>query len=355
MSGQKNDPGAGELNSRVISSYLHLVDVTPRYGWLRAWEHWRPLWVQEAFGEFLGVFFYCYAGIGATAAMNIGVLTNQPEFGNLLQVGFGYAMGIAFAFTICGMGGSHLNPAVTLAFALWRGFPWSKVPHYVAFQLLGGYVASLLVYAQYRPYILPLEQGLIQAGKSAEIFSALGTAGILAIYPSPGIPLRWVLLNEFVVDIFIGFVIWAVLDPSNLLVAPTTIAPLIGLAYGTMVWGFAPATIATNTARDLGARFAAVSIWGTEAWGGHYPAISAFTSLLSTLVAVMLYELFISDKSRVVTAAFREQFGNMDKHREHKAYQSNARAEQLRSRGASFGFGGDKQEISENEKSATTV
>jgi hypothetical protein len=124
-----------------------------------------------------------------------------------------------------------------------------------------------------------------------------------------------------------------------------------------------------------GARFAAITIWGSKAWGGRYPLVSAFTSLLSTLVAVMqvislrcplviylfdmgyyrLYELFLSDKSRVVTVAFREQFGNMDKHREHKAHQYNIRSEYRRKRGASFGFGRDKQEISENEKSATPV
>jgi len=168
-----------------------------------------------------------------------------------------------------------------------------------------------------------------------------------------------VFLNEFFVDIFLGLIIWGVLDPSNIFVLPSTAAPLIGLAYTTVIWGFAPATVATNTARDFGARLATIAIWGTQAWGGRYALISAFTSLLSTLIAATVYELFLSDTSRVVTFGSRELISNMDRHREHKAYRYNLRSEHLRNRGNSVSFmppaGGDKQETSENEKSSTPV
>jgi len=39
--------------------------------------------------------------------------------------------------------GAHLNPAVTLAFALRRNFPWRRVPGYVIAQLAGGIAAAL--------------------------------------------------------------------------------------------------------------------------------------------------------------------------------------------------------------------
>jgi glycerol uptake facilitator-like aquaporin len=47
-------------------------------------------------------------------------------------------------------------------------------------------------------------------------------------------------------------VIWGVLDPSNIFVSTTTGPVLIALAYATVIWGYVPATVATNSARDLG-------------------------------------------------------------------------------------------------------
>ena len=38
--------------------------------------------------------------------------------------------------------GAHLNPAVTLAFAVRRNFPWKRVPRYIAAQFAGGIAAA---------------------------------------------------------------------------------------------------------------------------------------------------------------------------------------------------------------------
>src|SRR4029077_14252274 len=43
--------------------------------------------------------------------------------------------------------GAHLNPAVSLAFALRGDFPWRRVPGYVIAQLLGAVLACLFLYA----------------------------------------------------------------------------------------------------------------------------------------------------------------------------------------------------------------
>ena len=45
--------------------------------------------------------------------------------------------------------GAHMNPAVTLAFAVVRRLPWKKVPVYWAAQMLGAFVASACVYGVY--------------------------------------------------------------------------------------------------------------------------------------------------------------------------------------------------------------
>jgi aquaporin Z len=45
------------------------------------------------------------------------------------------------------VGGAHLNPVVSIAFALRREFPWVRVPGYIASQVLGGVLACLFLWA----------------------------------------------------------------------------------------------------------------------------------------------------------------------------------------------------------------
>ncbi|KAL8756638.1 MAG: hypothetical protein Q9199_002792 [Rusavskia elegans] len=73
-------------------------------------------------------------------------------------------------------------------------------------------------------------------------------------------------LTEFFVDSFIGLVIWANLDLANPFVSPVSAPFAIGLAYTTMVWGFADIAISTNLARNLGTRMVAVIFFGGEAF-----------------------------------------------------------------------------------------
>ena len=58
-----------------------------------------------------------------------------------------------------GISGAHLNPAVTLGLATFRGFPWRKVPGYAAAQILGACVGSILIQANYWNLINQFEGG----------------------------------------------------------------------------------------------------------------------------------------------------------------------------------------------------
>ena len=57
-------------------------------------------------------------------------------------------------------------------------------------------------------------------------------------------------------------------------------------------------SVATNTARDVGARLMAITIWGLEAGGGAYAAITALTNIAATLLAAVFYELVFADYHR---------------------------------------------------------
>lgn len=98
-------------------------------------------------------------------------------------------------------------------------------------------------------------------------------------------------------------IIWAALDPTNMMVPPAMGPLFISLAYAAVIWGFATPAVALNTARDLGARLFAMSIWGTKAAGSGYSAIACLINIPATLLGVFLYEVFFTDSDRVVSPA----------------------------------------------------
>jgi len=257
----------------------------------------------------MGVFFYVWTGVGANVSFILTNLGKQPGLGSLFQVGAGYGIGIVLALCVdVATSGGHINPCVTIAFALFRGFPWRKVPQYIISQILGAYIACLVIYLQYKDVIVELEGGLQQAGLfDTVMFTPNGIAGAFALYANPGKPLGLIFWNEFVTDFVLGLVIWACLDPSNFIASPVSAPWIIGMAYAAAIWGYAPANLAANSARDVGARLMALTIWGTQASGGSYAAIAALTNIPATLCAALCYELLHHDSSRVIAPAQHSQ------------------------------------------------
>ena len=92
--------------------------------------------------------------------------------------------------------------------------------------------------------------------------------------------------------------IWSQLDAQNIFTSPTVAPYTIGLAFATIVWGNAYGSIALNTARDLGARFACGAIWGRECFPAKYTALAALTNIPGTLIAIAMYTFFLSDTRR---------------------------------------------------------
>jgi MIP family channel proteins len=89
--------------------------------------------------EFVGTFGLVFAGTGA--------IINSVTDGGVSHVGIGLTFGLIIMVMIYAFGhvsGAHFNPAVTLAFAAGRHFPWVQVPQYWAAQLAGGFAASLV-------------------------------------------------------------------------------------------------------------------------------------------------------------------------------------------------------------------
>lgn len=96
-------------------------------------QEWRRLFA-EAWGTFLLVVVAAGGGVvdaHSGGAISLGMRVIAP---GLMVMAIIYFMGA--------VGGAHLNPAVTLAFAVRRNFPWSRVPGYLGAQFLGGVAAA---------------------------------------------------------------------------------------------------------------------------------------------------------------------------------------------------------------------
>ena len=98
---------------------------------------------RRAAAEFIGTFGLVFAGTGA-------IVIDEISHGEVSNVGVGIVFGLIVAAMIYATGhisGAHINPAVTLGFALVRHFPWRYVPFYWSAQLTGAVAASLLLRA----------------------------------------------------------------------------------------------------------------------------------------------------------------------------------------------------------------
>ncbi|KAG6820944.1 hypothetical protein H0H93_009180 [Arthromyces matolae] len=293
----------------MSSPIIYRGDFQPRPPIFKAWERQRNRKqvhsLVECFAEALGVFFYVYAGVGSQTAWvtgNILVSAGLAPTGlsSILQIGLGYFGGILLALGVCaGTSGGHFNPCVTIAFVVFKGFPPLKAVRYILAQILGAYIACLLIYTQYKITFEECTAILMAAGKFEELqYTPNGLAGIFAFYLLPGQTKGLAFLNEFVSDTFLALAIWASLDSSNALIPPTAAPFLVATAYGAAIWGFSMPGLVANSARDIGGRFAAMTIWGTEAAGGSYSAITAFTNIPATLFGAFIYEVFLTDSDR---------------------------------------------------------
>ncbi|OLL26256.1 putative membrane protein [Neolecta irregularis DAH-3] len=141
--------------------------------WRLLLEHKRPRWLREMVAEAFGVFSFVYSGVGANASFAVQE-TNEP--GKIFTIGLAFALSLAFAVIVAGhVSGGHFNPAITLSFAIFRNFPWKKVPRYILAQTVGAFVAAVLVFAQYHQKIVEFENRVKASGGS--FVTSSGPAG----------------------------------------------------------------------------------------------------------------------------------------------------------------------------------
>jgi glycerol uptake facilitator protein len=178
----------------------------------------KPTLMAELIAEFLGTFVLILFGTGVVAMVVLFPANNPGEtvHGGFTNITLGWGLGVTMGIYIAGtVSGAHLNPAVTLALAVFRGFSWRKV--------------------------LP--------------FSLAQTAGIFTTFPAFPAILQAGFLDQFIGTGLLLLLIFAITDEFNMPpganLAPAMIGLVvvaIGMSFGGM-HGYA-----INPARDFGPR-----------------------------------------------------------------------------------------------------
>lgn len=285
----------------------HLTSLAPPYPTITprglSFEASRPLLLRQCLAEATGVFFFVFTGLASVAAYILHADAEQGAavFGSHFQTGCAFGLGVAFAVISCApVSGGHFNPAVTVAMAFWRGFPWWKVPLYILSQVVGSFVGGLVVMGAFWPQIRDLNAKFVAEGKP--LIGAGAPASILCAFPGPSqADMGYVLLMEMVVCVFIGLVIWATLDPANPFIRPACIPLVLGAAYASMIWALGSLALSTNLARDLGTRVVATMFYGAEAFTYRgYAPIAMLVNIPATLLATAFYEAVMRDSLAVI-------------------------------------------------------
>ena len=228
----------------------------------------------EAIGTFLLVLFG--AGAVATDVVTGGALGLWPVG---FIGGFGVTIGI---YATVAISGAHLNPAISLAFAIFRRreFPLGKMFAYWGAQLLGAVLAGLTLLVIFAPFVERLERvnGYIRGATGSEYSGMIFSKH----FPDPGLfgideAARSLLSAPAAAAIegfgtaILAFVIFSVFDRRNAALPNQALAPLIvGLTVAILIGVFGPLTHAGwNPVRDFGPRIVGYFAgWGSIALPG---------------------------------------------------------------------------------------
>ena len=236
--------------------------------------------VLSIFGaEVIGTAILILLGNGVVA----GVLLNQSKAQNAgwIVITFGWGMGVALAVYAVGQfSGAHLNPAVTLGFAVIGNTDWSDVPKYLAGEFVGAFIGATLVWLAYLDH-----------------WGATEDPGLkLACYSTaPAIrnPVAN-LITEVIGTFMLVFVILGIVA-NKAPVATGLSALLIGLlvfAIGLSLGG--PTGYAINPARDLGPRImhAILPIAGKGDSDWSYAWIPVVGPIIGGVLGALAFDLF---------------------------------------------------------------
>ena len=247
-----------------------------------------PSLSAQLVAEFIGTMLILVFGAGVcsmTLLFGTGV-PGEVVKGGYTNITLGWGLGVTFGvWASARISGAHLNPAVTLALAVFRDFKWSHVLPFIAAQTAGAFAGAALVFLNYRAAFQQFDPLLEK------------TAGIFTTFPAfPAQPAAG-FIDQVIGTALLLFLVLVIGDERNA-PGPAWFAPLgvgaivvaIGISFGAL-HGYA-----INPARDFGPRVFTVLAGFrnnglTDSTGVWWVPIAA--PLLGGLIGAGVYDLGI--------------------------------------------------------------
>ncbi|KIO29675.1 hypothetical protein M407DRAFT_70284, partial [Tulasnella calospora MUT 4182] len=222
--------------------------------------------LREPAAEFIGTLILVLLGTAVDCQV---VLSTNPQVasspkGSYLSISFGWGIATALGVWISMSGsGGHLNPAVSLALSLFRGFPIRKLPVFVFSQVLGGFTGALISFSLYYRALVTFENGHL---------TTPGTSGLFTTFPldyvSPG---ESFLPTKPRRTAILVLVVLAVTDTRKDALPPVAVPFVLFLTVTGIGASLGMQTsYAINPARDLGPRLMTAIFYGSEVFFRHY-------------------------------------------------------------------------------------
>jgi glycerol uptake facilitator protein len=253
--------------------------------------------------EVLGTFFLVFFGCGAVHVAVLGDLSG------LWQVGIVWGIAIMLSIYVVGaISGSHINPAITIAFATWGRFPRGEVLPYIAAQLVGAMLAAGVLFTFFSPFLAEKEKGrgVIRGQPGSEITAMC----YCEYFPNPGrlagiegtitsehlkqlnflVPEPVAIAAEILGTLILALMVFALTDERNVVAPMSRLAPVfIGLTVTVLICVIAPLTQACfNPARDFGPRLVAwMTGWGSVALPGPRPTGFLTVYILAPIIGAL--------------------------------------------------------------------
>jgi glycerol uptake facilitator protein len=230
--------------------------------------------------ETIGTALLILLGDGVVAAVLLS--HSKAENGGWIVITWGWAMGVMVGvFAVGQFSGAHLNPAVTLGFAIEGRTDWSDVPKYWAGEFSGAFIGAILVYLSYLSHWRPTED----PGLKLAVF---------ATAPAIRNPVNN-LITEIIATFVLVFAVLAIFADK----ATAGAAGLGGLIVGLIVLGIGlslggPTGYAINPARDLAPRIAhaVLPIPGKGPSDWEYAPIPVIGPLIGAAIAALAFKAF---------------------------------------------------------------
>ena len=233
----------------------------------------------KCFGEFMGTLILILLGDGVVA--NVLLRRSKAEGAGWMVITSGWAFAVmagVFTAIACGSPDAHLNPAVTVGFAVSSG-EFSKLLPFFLSQVAGAFAGAVFVWLHFLPHWKETENHELKlacfcTGPAIRSFAAN-------------------MISEILGTFVLVFVVGAIFSKS---VAATGPVPGLGpYLVGALVWGIGLSLggttgYAINPARDFGPRLAhailPIAGKGTSDWG--YALVPVFGPLIGGVLAGIL-------------------------------------------------------------------